>query len=87
MRIATWRWIARIRSPRHWARSQRETRYEHLQLKGLERAEVGQLLETIADQEVPDALVAAISAETSGNPFFIREVLLHLVEEGKIFRA
>jgi class 3 adenylate cyclase len=64
----------------------RETRYEHLQLQGLERAEVEQLLETIADQKVPDALVAAISAETSGNPFFIREVLLHLVEEGKIFR-
>ena len=55
-------------------------------MKGLERAEVEQLLETIADQEVPDALVAAISAETSGNPFFIREVLLYLVEEGKIFR-
>jgi tetratricopeptide (TPR) repeat protein len=64
----------------------RETRYEHLQLQGLERAEVEQLLETLADQEVPEALVAAISAETSGNPFFIREVLLHLVEEGKIFR-
>ena len=27
-----------------------------------------------------------ITAETSGNPFFIREVLLHLVEEGKIVR-
>jgi class 3 adenylate cyclase/tetratricopeptide (TPR) repeat protein len=64
----------------------RETRYEHLQLQGLERAEVEQLLATIAEQQVPDALVAAISAETSGNPFFIREVLLHLVEEGKIFR-
>jgi len=64
----------------------RETRCEHLQLKGLERDAVEQLLETIADQEVPDALVATISAETNGNPFFIREALLHLVEEGKIFR-
>jgi class 3 adenylate cyclase len=64
----------------------RETRYEHSRLKGLERAEVEELLETVADQKVPDALVAAISADTNGNPFFIREVLLHLIEEGKVFR-
>jgi tetratricopeptide (TPR) repeat protein len=64
----------------------RETRYEHLALSGLDTGEVAQLLETIADQEVPVALVTAIRAETSGNPFFIREVLLHLVEEGKILR-
>jgi class 3 adenylate cyclase len=64
----------------------RETRYQHLPLKGLERAEVAELLETVADQEVPEALVSTISTETSGNPFFIREVLLHLVEEGTIFR-
>ena len=64
----------------------RETRYEHLALTGLDTGEVAQLLETIADQAVPAALVTAIRAETSGNPFFIREVLLHLVEEGKILR-
>jgi len=39
------------------------------------------LLATIADQKVPGALVTAITHETSGNPFFIREVLLHLIEE------
>jgi tetratricopeptide (TPR) repeat protein len=39
------------------------------------------LLEAVADREVPAALVATITSETSGNPFFIREVLLHLVEE------
>ncbi len=32
------------------------------------------------------ALVQAISDETDGNPFFIREVLIHLVEEGKLYR-
>jgi hypothetical protein len=64
----------------------RETRYQHLPLKGLERAEVAELLETIADQQVPEALASTISSETSGNPFFIREVLLHLLEEGTIFR-
>src|SRR5262249_39186789 len=44
------------------------------------------LLPTIADQEVPEALVTAITRETSGNPFFIREVLLHLVEEGTLIK-
>lgn len=47
---------------------------------------MGQLIATIAEHDVPEALVNAISAETDGNPFFIREVLLHLVEEGKIYR-
>src|SRR5262249_58747291 len=40
----------------------------------------------ITDQTVPRALVSAITQETSGNPFFIREVLLHLVEEGTLVR-
>ncbi len=64
----------------------RETSAEHLLLEGLAVDEVRELLEAITDQAVPAALVEAISSETSGNPFFIREVLLHLVEEGKIFR-
>src|SRR5262249_6423884 len=42
---------------------------------------------TVADQQVPRALVSAITRETSGNPFFIREVLLHLVEEGTLVRT
>jgi class 3 adenylate cyclase/tetratricopeptide (TPR) repeat protein len=65
----------------------RETTYEHLALPGLDGTEVGQLLEAVADQEVPASLVTAITAETSGNPFFIREVLLHLIEEGRIVRC
>jgi len=64
----------------------RETRYEHLPLKGLDGADVKDLLETIADQTVPDAMAASLSAETGGNPFFIRELLLHLIEEKKIFQ-
>jgi tetratricopeptide (TPR) repeat protein len=62
----------------------RETTYDHVALGGLESAEVAELLEAVADEKVADALVSALTAETSGNPFFIREVLLHLVEEGKI---
>src|SRR5262249_11261178 len=64
----------------------RETSYEQIALAGLDPAAVQELLDTIADQEVPAALVMAITQETSGNPFFIREVLLHLVEEGTLVR-
>jgi class 3 adenylate cyclase/tetratricopeptide (TPR) repeat protein len=65
----------------------RETEYERIHLTGLGTEAVGELLTAIANQDVPDALVQAISGETSGNPFFIREVLLHLVEEKKLYRA
>jgi DNA-binding CsgD family transcriptional regulator len=63
-----------------------ETEYERLLLKGLDRGEVGELLTTIAEQDVPQALIDAISAETEGNPFFIRETLLHLVDTGALYR-
>jgi class 3 adenylate cyclase len=65
----------------------RETSYEQIALAGLDTAAVQELLAMIADQEVPRALVTAITQETSGNPFFIREMLLHLVEEGTLVRA
>jgi DNA-binding CsgD family transcriptional regulator len=67
-------------------RLRHETDYERLLLKGLERHEVGELLTTIAEQEAPEALVEAISAETEGNPFFIRETLLHLIDTGALYR-
>src|SRR5262245_42988570 len=62
----------------------RETSYEQIALAGLDTAAVQELLATIAEQKVPEALVTAITQETSGNPFFIREVLLHLVEDGTL---
>jgi class 3 adenylate cyclase/tetratricopeptide (TPR) repeat protein len=62
----------------------RDTALERVVLGGLENADVGRLLNVIAEQDVPEDLVRAIAQETEGNPFFIREVLLHLLEEGKV---
>jgi len=62
----------------------RETGYERVVLKGLDRKHVGELLETIAAREIPEPFRNAIAEETEGNPFFIREILLHLVETGKL---
>jgi class 3 adenylate cyclase len=60
----------------------RETTYDQVALAGLELAAVEELLEAVADQRVAQRLVATITREASGNPFFIRAVLLHLLEEG-----
>src|SRR5262245_8867367 len=64
----------------------REAPYERVVLKGLDVGGVGALVEAIGRQEPNPGLVRALSDETDGNPFFIREVLIHLVEEGKLYR-
>jgi class 3 adenylate cyclase len=65
----------------------REAEYERLRLDGMGAGDVGALLQALAQQEVPRALTEAVHRETSGNPFFVREVILHLVEEGKLYHA
>jgi len=64
----------------------REVEVERIALSGLPQEAVSELLEAIARHEVPANFVEAITAETGGNPFFLREVLLHLLEEGKLER-
>src|SRR5262245_23728236 len=64
----------------------RETTYDQLALTGLEPEAVQEILEAVADHEVARQLVAILTRETSGNPFFIRAVLLHLLEQGALVR-
>src|SRR5262245_2204120 len=64
----------------------RETTYDQLALTGLEPEAVQEILEAVADHAVARNLVATITRETSGNPFFIRAVLLHLLEQGALVR-
>ncbi len=68
------------------AQLRREVEYERIALKGLSEEQIGELLTAITEHEVPEPFVHAISDETDGNPFFIREVLIHLADEGKIFQ-
>lgn len=65
----------------------RDVEYQRVKLAGLEVKSVGQLLEALAEHDVTGAIAAAIAAETDGNPFFIKEVLRLLVEEGRFFRG
>src|SRR5262249_2668089 len=49
----------------------RETSYEHLGLGGLDAVAIKELVDTVADREMPAAWVETLTRETSGNPFFL----------------
>ena len=59
--------------------------FEAIRLEGLPADAVHTLLAALAEHEVSEAAVAALASETAGNPFFLREVLAHLVEEGQVY--
>jgi predicted ATPase len=59
----------------------RQDGYEHLTLGGLSAGEVADYLARATRQPPPPALVRAIHAETGGNPFYLRQLWRHLVDE------
>lgn len=61
----------------------RESNFKRIKLRGLEADDVGELLALLSD-DLPDVAVDLMTKTTNGNPFFIREVVHHLAEEGKI---
>ena len=71
------------------AELRRERLFERILLRGFSPDEVASLLASMAQHELdPGALQLAhvIQRETEGNPFFIEEVVRHLVESGSIVR-
>lgn len=56
-------------------------------LRGLDRLDTGLLIDAWAGSKQPDTFVDLIHAATEGNPFFVEEVLRHLVETGAIYRS
>jgi class 3 adenylate cyclase/tetratricopeptide (TPR) repeat protein len=65
----------------------REAGYDQLHLRGLEPAEVTQLLGALGGHAVEENVGAAWVRQTEGNPFFIMELLRHLIEEGTLFQG
>ncbi len=57
---------------------------EELRLLRLDESEVCQLVESIAGHPVGKAFTSEIYKHTEGNPFFIGETLIALVQEGKV---
>ncbi|MCI0777509.1 MAG: protein kinase, partial [Chloroflexi bacterium] len=64
--------------------------YQRVRLRGLPEEDILALLTGIEPSEeaatTRQALATALAQETEGNPFFIHEVLNHLVEERKLVR-
>lgn len=65
----------------------REARFEGMSLSGLDKSEVADFLAAAVAEPPPPQLVRAIHEETSGNPFYVRELYRHLAEEGLIADA
>ena len=63
---------------------QRESDVTRIALGGLGEQEVEILLERISGHAVPEEFARRLAAETSGNPFFVRETLLHLADENQL---
>jgi tetratricopeptide (TPR) repeat protein len=55
---------------------------ERITLRRLSLDGVGAMLRGLAGQPAPEELTQVIHRETEGNPFFVEEVYLHLVESG-----
>ena len=64
----------------------RQPDFDRIHLQGLPAEVVEELLRAMAAQELPKLVTVTVAAETDGNPFFIREVLRHLLEEGTVYR-
>ena len=67
----------------------RERPFVRIHLAGLSPAEVTALLEAVAQEPLVDygwRLAKRLHKETDGNPFFMQEILRHLVETGLVYR-
>jgi class 3 adenylate cyclase/tetratricopeptide (TPR) repeat protein len=60
---------------------------ERVSVQGLDISSTTALVAAWSGGAAPEAFVAAVFAETEGNPFFIEEVLRHLAESGAIRRG
>ena len=60
----------------------REPHVTRVSLAGLERAQVGRLVEAISSPEMSSKLTGRMTDSTGGNPFFVGEMLRHLRETG-----
>jgi class 3 adenylate cyclase/tetratricopeptide (TPR) repeat protein len=62
----------------------RQRLVERVNLQRLSFDGVRAMVEALAGQSAPEQLVRVIDRETEGNPFFVEEVYLHLMESGML---
>jgi len=63
----------------------RDRQFERISLDGLDERGVGELITTHAGDSAPGGIVQTVYEQTDGNPFFVEEVMRHLLETGALF--
>src|SRR5262249_40283786 len=61
--------------------------FERVPLRGFACAEVGEYLARRAGRSIPDGAVRLVFEDTIGNPLYVREMLDHFAEEGRLARG
>jgi DNA-binding SARP family transcriptional activator/tetratricopeptide (TPR) repeat protein len=67
------------------AELRRGRRFERIRLRGLDEENIRGLIGFYAGSEAPEALLRTVDEATEGNPFFVEEVMRHLIESGTLF--
>ena len=62
----------------------RELEVVRIQLDGLAGKDLELLINDLVGSAAPNLLVQAVTAATDGNPFFVEEMTLHLVDSGAV---
>jgi DNA-binding CsgD family transcriptional regulator len=73
--------------PELLATLRRESGYDRILLRGFALGELTDYLTYAAGRELPAATARLVFDETVGNPFYVREVVRHLLEEGRVLRV
>lgn len=63
----------------------RDRLFDRVSLDGLDERGVSELIALHAGHAAPAALVGTVHEHTEGNPFFVEEVMRHLIETGVLF--
>jgi DNA-binding SARP family transcriptional activator len=63
----------------------RDRLFERISLEGLDGDDVGILIASHAGHEASTGLVDTVHERTEGNPFFVEEVMRHLIESGVLY--
>jgi tetratricopeptide (TPR) repeat protein len=57
---------------------------ERITLRGLPQSAVAEMLCGLSGKEPPEKVTAQIYTNTEGNPFFVEELVLHLIEQNRL---
>ncbi len=63
----------------------RDRLFERISLEGLDESDVGALIASHAGHKASSGLVETVHERTEGNPFFVEEVMRHLIESGVLY--